>query len=69
MNFPTPMTRGELRHELQLAINLALSCWARMETEERQMALRLASRFENHEGRHEMDWRKVLRDELEEQDA
>lgn len=69
MNFPTPMTRDELRHELQLAINLALSCWARMETEERQMALRLASRFENHEGRHEMGWRKILRDELEEQDA
>jgi hypothetical protein len=68
MNFPTPMTRDELRHELQLAINLALSCWARMETEECQMALRLACRFENHEGRHEMDWRKVLRDELEEQD-
>ena len=67
MSTITTRTREELQLDLQLAINLALSVWARMETEERQMALRLASRFEINEGRYEMDWRKVLRDELEEQ--
>jgi hypothetical protein len=50
----------DLRHELQLAINLALSCWARMDAAERDMALRLASRFENREGRVDLHWRKAL---------
>jgi hypothetical protein len=61
----TPMSRDELQRELQLAINLSLSCWARMEATERDMALRLASKFENCEGYVELDWRKALRDEME----
>ena len=55
-----PMNRDELRHELQLAINLALSCLARMDAAERDMALRLESRFENREGRVDLHWRKAL---------
>jgi hypothetical protein len=62
------MTRDELRHELQLAINLALSVWSRMDADERDMALRLSSRFENHEGYVDLDWLKVRRKELEQEE-
>jgi hypothetical protein len=55
-----PMNRDELRHDLQLAINLALSCWARLDAAERDMALRLESRFENREGCVFLHWRKAL---------
>ena len=65
MSSPTPMTRDELRHELQLAINLALSVWSRMDADQHEMALRLASRFENHEGYVDLDWRKELRQQEE----
>jgi hypothetical protein len=64
--FPTPMTRDELQRELQLAINLSLSCWARMDADQRDMALRLASKYEVHEGYVDaIDWRKERRKELE----
>ena len=69
MNLPTPMTRDQLRHELQLAINLALSVWSRMDASERDMALRLSSRFENHERYVDLDWLKVRRKELEQEEA
>jgi hypothetical protein len=62
------MTRDELRHELQLAINLALSVWSRMDASERDMVLRLSSRFENHEGYVDLDWLKVRRKELEQEE-
>jgi len=63
--FPTPMTRDELQRELQLAINLILSCWSGMDASERDMALRLASKYEVHEGYVDLDWRKERRKELE----
>ena len=69
MSFPTPMTRDELRHELQLAINLLFSCWSGMDASERDMTLRLSSRFENHEGCVDLDWIKVRRKELEQEKA
>jgi hypothetical protein len=62
------MTRDELRHELQLAINLAFSVWSRMDASERDMVLRLSSRFENHEGYVDLDWLKVRRKELEQEE-
>lgn len=58
-------TATELQQDLQLAINLALSCWARMESDQREMALRLASRFENNEGVVDRDWRHELRSDDE----
>lgn len=59
---PRPVrSKDQVQHDLQLAINLALSCWSRMEADQREMALRLASNFENHEGYVDLDWRKELR--------
>ena len=56
-------TADQLQNDLQLAINLALSCWARMQADEREMALRLSSRYENNEGVVDRNWRLELRGE------
>lgn len=52
-----------LKDDLQLSLNVLVSCWARMKADEREMTLRLQERWEAAYGELERDWRKELQGE------
>lgn len=55
----------ETEEDLQLALNVLLSCWARMRSDEREMSMRLIDRYEFRHGVVDRDWLAELKGDEE----